>query len=101
MGKRKYKREVKNNNMETTNTKSDTTAEQITIRENDSEDKPKTYNFDEAIDLAGELYTYHFYLNLKNIPNCNDFRVLNISDINLQMTEKKTQKIRITQLSIH
>lgn len=44
--------------MEATNHESDITEKQMTRRGKESEEKPKSFNFDEAIDLAGELYTY-------------------------------------------
>lgn len=44
--------------MEITNYESDIIEKQITIPVKDSEEKPKCYNFDEAIDLAGELKTF-------------------------------------------
>lgn len=57
--------------METANHEPVTIEKQITTLWKETEERPKSYNYDEAIDLAGELKTYRYYLYYINIPTFN------------------------------
>lgn len=89
--------------METINYESDIIEKQITMSGKDSEEKPKCYNFDEAIDLAGEL-KHLLFIFFKHSHVCCDNCIFRFSQINYKINTQNNKSKNINNtiyLRIH